>query len=123
MPRTVVRMVPGWEAKVAGAAAPFRQRVMREVTEDIRRNIVGGGHVDTGALLASVRNTGRSIRIGTDHWAIIEYGSRPHLITTEKKTLTDRRRFYGKTVHHPGTAEYRVVRRAVYRRRGYMAVV
>ena len=59
-----------------------------------------------------------SVSVGTDHWHATEYGSPPHTIrTSTKKVLTDRNKFFGKEVHHPGTPAQSFMRTALFKNR------
>jgi hypothetical protein len=77
----------------------------------------------TGELAASVYATPGNphrVYIGTDHWMTVEYGASPHLITPHGRyPLQDRARgkFFGFTVHHPGSPEQAPMRRAVHQKR------
>jgi hypothetical protein len=116
-------MVPGWQGKVDAVVYPHRIHLAEEIAEDVRGGLINGGHVVTGDLLRSVRQIGPKVFIGTDHWAIIEYGSQPHLIRVRnRKVMSDRANIYGKRVKHPGTRAYAPVRRATFQRRAlYLA--
>ena len=119
---TRVVMVPGWEQKVLRAADPLIRAHAFRVKAGVMGNIAAGGHVRTGALLRSVRDTREGLAhhrvwIGTDHWHYIEYGTRPHTITPRGPwpLVFQGRRGLVVThlVNHPGNREYAVVRRAL----------
>jgi hypothetical protein len=113
-----VRMVPGWQKKLEAAVHPYQRGAASDIGADIRSNLRAGGHVDTGALMRSVDVRGEQIRVGTDHWRIIEEGSRPHIISTRKRSLRSAAgRFFGKRVRHPGTKAYHPIKRAVIKKR------
>jgi hypothetical protein len=117
-----VVMVPGWDRKVMRAAEPKIALLALRVEANAMGNIVGGGHVVTGALVGSVRTTREGLAhyrvwIGTDHWHYIEYGTRSHIIRPRGPY---RLRFvqhgqlrYAWSVRHPGNREYAVMRRAL----------
>jgi HK97 gp10 family phage protein len=73
----VFRMAPGWEAKVRAAATPAVDSVTERMADDCRRYCP----VDTGELrdsieaLPAVDGFGQ-VRVGTDHWRYVEYGTR-----------------------------------------------
>jgi len=116
---TRVVMVPGWEERVDQASMPTIWHITEEVEDDAKRY----ANVDTGEMKASIRH--RKLRrsgqvwIGTDHWHFIEYGTRPHVITPNKKEALwwEGAAHPVKRVNHPGTRAYRPMRRALYQRR------
>jgi hypothetical protein len=115
-----VVMVPGWQAKVRGPLLRFQHRIAGEVTDDARGNIIADGLIDTGDLLASVHQEGTRTYVGTDHWAPLEYGARPHIIRPNIKQALW---WPGidhpvAQVNHPGNREYAFMRRALYKKRG-----
>jgi hypothetical protein len=121
-------MTPGYELRAKLAAAGPVHNVAQDIADDIRGNIRAGGHVVTMALLRSVRARRRSngdsyVSIGTDHWTHIEYGTAPHVIIAPPgQVLTfvkpNGERVFTTKINHPGNRPYRVVRRAVYKKRG-----
>jgi hypothetical protein len=115
-----VVMVPGWQAKTRAAADPKLVDITSDVAMSARGNIIRGNHYDTGDLLDSIRQVGRKVFIGTDHWHFIEYGTRPHVIRPATKRAlywpgADHPVAY---VNHPGNPPYAPMRRALETRRG-----
>lgn len=121
-----VVMSPGWEDRLQNETMDTKRELARDVAADIRQNIRAGRHVQTGALVRSVRirRAGFSyhVFIGTDHWWTVEYGSPPHEIRAPAGHVL---RFvkpngeivYTMRIRHPGNPAYRVVRRAVFKKR------
>jgi len=112
-----VVMDPGWIGKIKVEASPAMHRVVDQVAKKVRQN--QARHVRTGAMLASVHTvhtlTGGRIYVGTDHWAHVEYGTRPHIIRPKhKKALywVGARHPVNK-VHHPGTRAYAPMRKSL----------
>lgn len=117
-----IRMVPGWRAKVRAAALPTLLDITSDVTLSARANIIRDDLYVTGDLLASVRQQGTRVYIGTDHWHFIEYGTSPHPIYPNVKRALwwpGLPHPVGK-VNHPGNKEYAPMRRALHQniRRG-----
>jgi len=91
---------------------------------EIRNEAITATPVKTGVLRA-----GWKVRQGRNQYAIwievsntvpyatdIEYGTKPHLIIAKNaKVLANKRtgQFFGKTVHHPGTRPYPMLRPAI----------
>jgi len=123
-----VHFTPGWELKVMLAASDVTEGVAQAIADDIRGNIRTGGHVETGALLRSVRkrSTGGGsarVSIGTDHWQHIEYGTEAHEIIAPPGRVLVFTKESGEVVfttriRHPGNEPYMIVRRALYKKRG-----
>lgn len=123
----VVMFEPGMR-RIDRKALDMAHEGSKEIAADIRKNIRSGGHVETGAMLRSVRvrKFAKSSRvyIGTDHWYYIEYGVEPHTIRARNKKVMRNPKtgiFYGKRVDHPGHRAYRPVRRAFYQKRPALA--
>lgn len=122
-----VTMVPGFELKMELAAAAETHEIASEVADDIRNNIRRDGLVHTRALVRSVRvrrrdhNTWR-VGIGTDHWAHLEYGTGPRELIAGPGEVF---RFvkengeivFTKRIRHPGNRAYRMVQRALFKKR------
>lgn len=113
-------MAPGWRAKTRAHTLRFQHHIAGEVLQDVRANILADGLVRTGAMLATVRQEGTRVYIGTDHWHFIEYGTRPHLIRPNVKRALWWEELSHPISHanHPGTREYAPMRRALYKKRG-----
>lgn len=121
-----VVMAPGYATKVRNASANHVHKLARAIAADIRKNIRAGKHVITRALVRSVRVRRRKfdtqVYIGTDHWWYIEYGTHPRVMIAGPGEVF---RFvkpngeivFTKRIRHPGNRAYRVVRRAVFKRR------
>ena len=126
MTRTV--MTPGYELRAKLAAATSVFRIAGEIADDIRNNIRKDNLIKTGALLRSVRvrergNGDSYVSIGTDHWIYPEYGTAPHtMIAPPGHVFTfvkpSGERVFTTRINHPGNRAYRIVRRAVYKKRG-----
>jgi hypothetical protein len=117
---TVVVMAPGWEEKVKVAVAPYLMGAANDIADDVRGNLIQARNYRTGALYRSVRSNRNTVRVGTDHWRFVEFGTRRHLITVKrKKVLANRKtgQVFGKKVNHPGNRAYAPIRRAVYKKR------
>jgi hypothetical protein len=120
-------MVPGYELRAKLAAAGPVHNVAQDIADDVRGNIRSDGLVKTGALLRSVRVRRRAngdsyISIGTDHWWFVEYGTAPHvMIAPPGHVFTfvkpNGERVFTTRINHPGNRAYRIVRRAVYKKR------
>ena len=121
---TTVVMSPGWGKKVLAKADKHVAYHTARVETGVHANIMAARLIRTGALYRSVRSTyegvaHRRVWIGTDHWAPLEYGARPHLIRPRGPWPL---RFRGRDgsmvrtflVRHPGNREYAVVRRALW---------
>ena len=91
---------------------------------DIRNEAIQATPVNTGVLRAGWKV--RQERTSKGGWvevsntvpyaSAIEYGTQPHLIVAKnKKVLANKRtgQFFGKTVHHPGTRPYPMLRPAI----------
>jgi hypothetical protein len=115
-----VVMVPGWQAKVRPHLLRFQRKIAGDVLDDVRANIVADGLVDTGAMLASVRQEGTRVYVGTDHWHFLEYGTRAHPIypNTKQALWWPDLAHPVARVNHPGNREYAFMRRALYKKRG-----
>lgn len=125
MARTV--MTPGYELKAKLAAAGPISRVAEDIADDVRNNIRADNLIATGAFLRSVRVRRRAngdsyISVGTDHWVHLEYGTAPHVIVAPPGQVftfvkKNGERVFTTRINHPGNRPYRVVRRAVYKKR------
>lgn len=119
MPNVVV-MAPGWEQKVETAVKPYLAGAADDIADDIRSNLLSAGNYRSGALYRSVRSHRNKVKVGTDHWRFIEFGTRPHLIVAKKRKVLANRatgQFFGKAVKHPGTRAYAPIRRATNKKR------
>jgi len=121
----VVVMDPGAYAHMDRVCEQLADHVGDEVHNDVAQAVSPPmtGYA-TGELLASVHairlGARHQVWIGTDHWMTVEYGARPHLITPNGPwPLQDRLRgkFFGFTVHHPGSPEQAPMRKAVHQKR------
>lgn len=111
---TVITIYPPGVAEVERRANKLGDDLAEDVAADARRFVP----VDTGELRASIRVSGHQVWVGTDHWAPTEYGSRPHVITTSKRSLRSAGgQFFGPRVNHPGTPEQPFMRPALFRYR------
>ena len=118
--------IPGYETRVKVAVADNVFNVAQDIASDVRGNIRGDGLIQTGALLESVgarrHGTDASVKIGTDHWEQLEYGTAPHtMIAKPGQVFTfvkaNGERVFTTKIRHPGNRAYRIVRRAVYKKR------
>lgn len=118
---TITIMAPGWEEKIEVATLPFLLGAASDIADDVRNNLRQAGNVKTGALLRSVRSRRTQVIVGTDHWAFIEFGTKPHAISPgQKGVLANRAEGFGPvfhTVRHPGNRAYAPIRRAAYKKR------
>jgi hypothetical protein len=60
------------------------------------------------------------ITVTAEHWAAVEYGTKPHIIRSGGDySLRNREtgQSFGKVVHHPGTPAQPYIRPAVYKKR------
>jgi hypothetical protein len=110
-------MVPGWSQKLRVLLQPWQDRAAAEIERDLKADIAAH-HFVTGELYQSIHRVGDQVKIGSDHWQFIEYGTQPHIIQVQqKRVMTDMNTFFGTRVLHPGTRAYAPVRRATYKRR------
>lgn len=115
-----VRMLASGQVRIERLAHKATEKITREVFREIQRRVPQ----DTGELsdsleLTVVHGTG-IIRVGTDHWAAVEFGTGPHLIrSTGPWSLKNHEtgQHFGRVVHHPGTPAQPFMRPAVYKRR------
>jgi hypothetical protein len=115
---TITIMAPGWEEKIKVAVAPYIRGVSRDIADDVKSNLLKSHNITTGALYRSVSSTHNSVRVGTDHWSYIEFGTERHIIKVKrKKVLASATQVFGKMVKHPGNRAYAPIRRAAYKRR------
>jgi hypothetical protein len=117
---TVVVMAPGWEKKVDVAVRPYLSGAANDIADDIRSNLLQARNYRTGALYRSVRSNRNTVRVGTNHWRFVEFGTHPHIIEAKKRKVLANRatgQFFGKRVRHPGNRAYAPIRRAVYKKR------
>ena len=111
-----VRANPLWPAWLTGRAELYVHRVTDAVADDARANQHGSIKATVHAVHLPLRG---EVVVGTDHWAFIEYGTPPHLITPARK----RALWWAGAAHpvrkvrHPGTRAYAPMRRALYQRR------
>jgi hypothetical protein len=122
-----VVMNPLYGVLVENASADEVHAIARDIGRDIRGNIRTGGHVQTRALVRSVRvrrlaNRRSRIRIGTDHWWHIEYGTGPRTLVAGPGQVfrfvkANGEVVFTKRIRHPGNRAYMVIRRAVFKYR------
>jgi hypothetical protein len=72
-----VQFSPDWDLQVMKAARPLMRKVLQDVADDMLRTVPR----DTGELADSINPYATSgnryrIKIGTDHWVHVEYGTR-----------------------------------------------
>lgn len=94
-----------------------RGNVAEDIAEDARRLCP----VDTGHLRSSIATQDDRVWVTADHWAHVEYGTRPHLIESRGKwplRSKETGAVFGRTVHHPGTEAQPFMRPALMRLRG-----
>lgn len=112
-----VIMTPDWEFKVKIESSRSMHRVVDDVERAARHEVAQ--HTRSGEMLSTVRSTktqdGGQVWVGTDHWAYVEYGTKPHVITpTYRNALYwEGARYPVHRVNHPGTHEYAPMRRAL----------
>lgn len=118
---TVVMDDRGW-AEVEAECDRIAMVVTKAVAADARRACP----VDTGALLATIREAHHApmvgrVYVGTDYWASVEYGSRPHDIRAHNPNGAlhffwerEGREVFFRSVHHPGTPAQPFMRVAIY---------
>lgn len=102
--------------KIRALGRRYRESMAEDVAKDARRRVP----VDSGELRSTIMAVGSTVRVGTDYWASVEYGSRPHIIrSTGAWPLRNREtgQVFGREVHHPGTPEQAFMRPALYKRR------
>jgi len=101
---------------------------VKAVTEAVLLDCIAGCPIDSGDLVESLdtRYPGELRGLvtvggeGAEHWATVEYGSRPHIIESHGPWSlhnVEEDEYYGQVVHHPGTPEQPFMRPALYRRR------
>jgi Bacteriophage HK97-gp10, putative tail-component len=113
-----VRMVlrPDGIVKIRALGRRYREATAEDVAKDARRRVP----VDSGELRSTIMAVGSTVRVGTDYWASVEYGSRPHIIQSHGDyPLRNREtgQAFGRLVHHPGTPAQPFMRPALYQRR------
>lgn len=112
--RVVLR--PDYARRVKIESSNHINRRVDTMKRILKRNLAP--HVDTGALLKSVRSTkGEGVGlvwISTDHWQHLEYGTPPHIIRPRRKKALwwKGARHPVSIVHHPGARAYAPMRRA-----------
>jgi hypothetical protein len=115
-----VRMLASGQVRIERLAHEATQKITKQVFREIQRRVP----VDTGELLDSlgmtvVAGTG-IITVTADHWAAVEFGTRPHIIRSHGDYSLHNRETgqrFGKVVHHPGTEAQPYIRPAVYKKR------
>jgi bacteriophage HK97-gp10 putative tail-component len=115
-----VRMLASGQVRIERLADKATEKITKQVFREIQRRVP----VDTGELLDSlgmtvVHGTG-IITVGTEHWAAVEYGTKPHIIRSGGDYSLHNRETgqrFGKVVHHPGTPAQPYIRPAVYKKR------
>jgi hypothetical protein len=120
MAKAHVRMLKSGQVRIERLGDDATRKVTREVFREIKRRVP----VDTGELLDSlgmsvVHGTG-IITVTAEHWAAVEYGTKPHIIRSGGDySLRNREtgQSFGKVVHHPGTPAQPYIRPAVYKKR------
>jgi hypothetical protein len=98
---------------------------VRKSTEATADDCRAGCPIDSGDLVESIgtRYPGGLVGVvvvGTDHWADVEYGSRPHIIRAHGPYSlhnAETGEYFGPVVHHPGTPAQPFMRPALYRQR------
>jgi len=115
-----VRMLPSGLVQLEARSADITKKITREVFRDIQRRVP----VDTGELLdsldMSVASLVGTITVSAEHWAAVEYGTKPHIIRSHGDYALRNRetgQSFGRTVHHPGTEAQPYMRPAVYKKR------
>lgn len=117
-------MNPAGMARLYEKAGDFAHTTAKFILMDVIDDIP----IDTGAMLRSLRlervrynwrRQSTRVWVGTDHWHFTEYGVRPHFITTDKRTLYNRKtgQRFGPAVNHPGVKSVAYMRRNLYKRR------
>jgi hypothetical protein len=93
-------------------------RVSDRIADDMRRAVP----VDTGVLRSTIKarhfRLKSKIWVGTDYWAHVEYGTRPHEIRSHGNyPLRNPRtgQVFSRRVWHPGTQAQPYIRPSVYR--------
>lgn len=107
---------PDGVVKIKALGRRYREATARDVADDARRRVP----VDSGDLRDTIVAVGSEVHVGTDYWAAVEYGSRPHIIrSTGSWPLRNREtgQVFGQVVHHPGTPAQPFMRPALYQRR------
>ena len=112
--------MPGWQAGPRESMLNFQRKIADEVASDARDNIISAGLVRTGDLLGSVHQSGTRVYVGTDHWAPLEFGARPHLIrpVIKRALWWEGLEHPVSHVNHPGNREHSFMRRAIHKKRG-----
>src|SRR5690554_2724607 len=118
MAKTRVILHPSGIAAISAKVDRTTARVVEDVERDARRLCP----TDTHELVSTIRSetNGRHGRVivGTDHWAAVEYGARPHVIhVRHKRVLSNGEEFFGREVLHPGNPPQPFMRPALYRKR------
>ena len=115
-----VTMLPSGTVKLEALTADITRKVTKDIFRDIQRRVP----VDTGELLDSLEmevvGLAGSITVGTDYWASVEYGSKPHYITSGGNYPLRSREtgaVFGRRVLHPGNPEQPFIRPAVLKKR------
>jgi len=111
---------PLWPMEFAIDVNANRIELAEEVAEDARR----GCPVDSGDLMDTIEAEhlldASLIKVGTDYWTTVEFGSPAHLILSHGPYSLHNKEtgeYFGRVVVHPGTPEQPFMRPAVYRRR------
>lgn len=121
----VVVMDPGAYVHMDRICAKLADHVGDEVHNDVLQAVTPPmrGYA-TGELMDSVRavplGKRHQVWIGTDHWHLVEYGAKPHIILPRGNwPLRDRSRgkYFGFIVHHPGSPEQAPMRKAIHQKR------
>ena len=108
------------QARITGLVDQLGDAVTAQVQADAKRLCP----VKTGKLKRSIKRfkAGRTwyVSVGTDYWAHVEYGTRPHVIRSKGPwplRNLETGQVFGPVVHHPGTAAQSFMRPAIYRTR------
>ena len=108
--------------KIEMQASKALGKILEDIAEDARLVVPK----DTMALHDSIEvehepgALSGAVTVGTEYWQTVEYGSRPHTITsTGDHSLHNEEtgEYFGQTVNHPGTPEQPFMRPALYKQR------
>lgn len=106
--------------RIKGMAREVREAIAEDVATSARRRVP----VDTETLKDTIRVKHEAdeslVIVGTEYWASVEYGSKPHKIRSTGPWPLRNKEFgevYGQEVNHPGTPEQAFMRPALYQKR------
>lgn len=104
-------------ARLAERVEVVKGHAAEDIADDARRFCP----VDESELVSTIHARDGMVWVGSDHWAHVEYGTRPHAITSSgpwplrnKETGA----VFGRRVWHPGTPAQPFMRPALMRARG-----